>query len=522
MQSGMKLSRALRVLGAVGAAAGAIACGGVAHAQTNATWLNPVNGNWSGAANWNIGQVPNNAGPNTFNAFINLAGNPIYTVTLDIPVTIQNFTISATSPTAPGVDPNTRLDLTSRTLNLNVNLNADNALIVGDNVSGTLNVNGSANVSGGTVIRRTTFRTFNALNLTTDDDDIDICDTDVDHQGTGLFAGAFNLGLDRGALFTIQNGASFNFGATGDVDWNGNGARPSFVNNGTLTKNAATGVTAIRDPNFTNNGTLSVRAGGEVNVTGTSTFTNFAAATLTGGTYDVQGVLRFNGANISTLNANLTLDGPGAFIFDQVGNDGLLNLATIAPGGALTIANGKNQITAGPVTNQGTLTLNGGSLSTGGIFANTGLLTGIGVVDAPLVSTTGTVSPGFSPGKIDIDGSLRVGGGEFLFELGGLVPGLQYDQVDVDGTITYVGPTIARVTLLGGFVPQFGDFFDIVTMESREGGAFAQFQFPTLPPGLQFVVQETQQFTRLRVIPAPASLVLAGVGAAAWLRRRRR
>lgn len=522
MQTEMKLSRALRVLSAAGVAAGVIACDGVAHGQTNATWLAAVSDNWSAAARWDIGQVPNNAGPNTFNAFINIAGNPIYGVTLDIPVTIQNFTISATSPTAPGVDPNTRIDLTSRTLNLNVNLNADNALIIGDNVSGTMNVSGSANVSGGTVIRRTTFRTFNALNLTTDDDDIDICDTDVDHQGNGLYTGTFNLGLDRGALFTIQAGATFNFGTTGDMDWNGNGARPSFVNNGTLTKNAGTGVTAIRDPNFTNSGTLVVQTGGEVNVTGTSTFTNFAGGTLTGGTYNLQSVLRFNGANVNTLDANLTLDGVGAFVRDQANNDGLFNLSTIAPGGVLTISNGKNQITGGPVNNQGTLVLNGGALSTGGVFGNNGLLTGTGIVNSPLVLTTGTVSPGFSPGKIQIDGDLRVGGGEFIFELGGLVPGLQHDQVDIDGTLFFSGTTVARVTLLAGFSPQLGDFFDIVTMESREGGTFAQFQLPALQPGLFFVVQESQQFTRLRVVPAPGAMVMAGVGAVVWGRRRRR
>ena len=78
-----------RLLLALAALAGTAA---PAVAQTTLTWNTAADGNWSNPLNWTPNGVPNNAGPNTFNAVIGLAG--LYTVTLDIDATIQNYTQS--------------------------------------------------------------------------------------------------------------------------------------------------------------------------------------------------------------------------------------------------------------------------------------------------------------------------------------------------------------------------------------------------------------------------------------------
>src|SRR5688572_5277110 len=68
-----------------------------------------ISGDWGTAGNWNPAVVPNNNGPNTFNALLRVAGSP-YTVTLDLDVTIENFTLDSPSAT---------LDLTTNALTIN-------------------------------------------------------------------------------------------------------------------------------------------------------------------------------------------------------------------------------------------------------------------------------------------------------------------------------------------------------------------------------------------------------------------
>src|SRR5262249_50293593 len=111
---------------------------------------------------------------------------------------------------------------------------------------------------------------------------------------------------------------------------------------------------------FSNTGTVEVRTG-TLFVQGP--FTNFADTVLTGGTYQISGILKFASADIVTNAANLVLDGPAAQIVNQSDGNGLANFATNAAAGRFTVQNGRTFTTAaaGAFTNAGTLVVGAGS-----------------------------------------------------------------------------------------------------------------------------------------------------------------
>src|SRR5262245_56511483 len=72
----------------------AIGFGPTALGQTDVFWTNPNGGNWFAGTNWSDGQVPNNAGGQTFNAHIDLVPALAYTVVLDNSATINNLDLN--------------------------------------------------------------------------------------------------------------------------------------------------------------------------------------------------------------------------------------------------------------------------------------------------------------------------------------------------------------------------------------------------------------------------------------------
>jgi hypothetical protein len=121
----------------------------------------------------------------------------------------------------------------------------------------------------------------------------------------------------------------------------------------------------------------------------------------------------------------------------------------------------------------GTIKLESGTLNaTAGVDINGGQLIGSGTVIGALRNNGGIVAPGFSPGKITIQGPYTQGAdGVLNIEIGGAEPGTGYDQLRVVGTAT-LGGTL-NVKLINGFQPRLGDVFEIID-PNAVSGQFAQ------------------------------------------------
>ena len=94
-----------------------------------------------------------------------------------------------------------------------------------------------------------------------------------------------------------------------------------------------------------------------------------------------------------------------------------------------------------------------------------------------------TWRPGASPGTLTIDSDWLAATPEAVLEMevGGTVPGTDFDQIVVNGTV-FLGGTI-RVTLTDGFVPADEDRFLIIPATGGAMGSFDAVEIPASPAG---------------------------------------
>jgi len=330
--------------------------------------------------------------------------------------------------------------------------------------------------------------------------------------------------VQSGTLNSNQGGSStgsFNIAAGTTLQWGGGtfnlNTGTTFTGLGTILLSAA-GLNAndsiATPPTITFDMT-----GGTINGLGTLTTAgifNWSAGTFNNaGTTNFDGPLNISGAGtkgVSTriLNNNLLATWTGtasigmsfAAVINNHGTWECLNDAAMAwgVGSAPSFWNfGTFRKSVGvgttslllPYRNQGTVDVQSGTISTnnyaqtagttrltGGAFSSTatiaiqgGTLAGSGTVTGPVVvSGTGALAPGLSPGSLAITGTYTQQAGSttgFNVEIGGLTPGTPYDRASVTGTTTLAGNL--NVTLINGFVPLPGDSFTILTYPSRTG-----------------------------------------------------
>jgi chitinase len=241
-----------------------------------------------------------------------------------------------------------------------------------------------------------------------------------------------------------------------------------------------------------NAGTINVDAAGSMRI---SFLTNQSGTTLTGGTYIAAGTLRIDGSGVSTLAASIELIGTGVVQKAPANTDALAGLATVTPGGSLTLSSGKVQSVSGAVDNSGSVLIGSASrleLAAGdftqdagttnllagsselrviggadrAIF-NGGILGGFGTVHASEVRNDATVSPGSgATGVLTVDGSyVQTAAGIFLADLDGTTPGTGHDQIAVTGAASLDG----ALALTTGPLPAVGDNFAVVAAGSRSG-----------------------------------------------------
>lgn len=181
------------------------------------------------------------------------------------------------------------------------------------------------------------------------------------------------------------------------------------------------------------------------------------------------------------------------------------------------------------VNDGGRINIGSGELHAGGFIrvGGGGTLMGTGKILGNLLVSGGTVSPGFSPGGLEVDGDVTFDGDSTLFiEIGGLIPGVDYDQLAVTGDLTLGGFLVLR--FVNGFRPQVGDTFDLFEV----GGLFddsSQPQLQALNAPNRFAADWGWGDGVLRVtvtaVPEPATWTLCALAALplwAVSRRRRR
>lgn len=224
---------------------------------------------------------------------------------------------------------------------------------------------------------------------------------------------------------------------------------------------------------------------------------NDGSIVLRGGTFD---------------NNGRTLDNYGSIAgYGTVRTGGL----TIEPGYTVG-AGGGNLDILGPVTNDGLVSTQAGCTTTFyGLVDGDGNFPGTGTVMFLL-----GYSPGHSPGDAEFGGDLDLGAAaRLVMELAGTARGEEYDALAIGGTFA-PGGTL-DVALLYGYVPQYGDTFDLFDWAAL-AGAFDAINLPALGGGLGWDTSALYSSGTLSVMPEPATLALLALGAAMALVRRRR
>jgi len=98
------------------------------------------------------------------------------------------------------------------------------------------------------------------------------------------------------------------------------------------------------------------------------------------------------------------------------------------------------------------------------------------------VNNAGTVAPGLSPGRLEIDGDFEQRAtGTLVIEIAGRQPGMQFDVLAVRGDAA-LGGTL-EVRFIDGFAPRAGDAFAFLPVNGSLTGDFAEKRILGLAPG---------------------------------------
>jgi hypothetical protein len=364
--------------------------------------------------------------------------------------------------------------------------------------------------SGGSFTLGTSWGTFTTTGSFTNDGTLSVgagdkfivnpSDSLTNFSGTTLTGGTYKINglLEFSGANIVTNDASITLtGANSRIDSStgANGLANFAVNDAGATFALGSGRSFTTAGNFTNYGILSVAAGDTFEVNGN--LTNFSGTTLTAGVYYDSGTLQFNGANIVTNSANITLASSTAKIANQSAANALLGFTTNTASGAFTLSGNANlSTTGGSFTNAGTVTVSTGSTFTVGgssynytqtagtttvngtlagaaaasLDLNGGNLYGTGTLDYGVVDTA-TVTPGgsaTSTGKLQINGTYaQNSGGALDVTIGGTTAGTTFDQLNTSGTASLNGTL--NIKLASGYTPAVGNTFDILNASSISG-----------------------------------------------------
>jgi hypothetical protein len=237
---------------------------------------------------------------------------------------------------------------------------------------------------------------------------------------------------------------------------------------------------------YTNNGLLKISNGDTLTITNAGNLTNQSGSTLIGGTFDIQGIIKYPGASVQTNQAEIILRGAGSTIRNDSNSDALAVLSTNGASGKLRLLEGRDFFPSNSsFTNDGVLELGGTIFQFfnpvgGSVFTNTatGQLIGAGLITSNSLSSFVNNSGLVSPGSATAAGILDFVGNYTQSATGSLAIGVsgtnnsnpqnpQFDALQVDGSATLDGSLV--LSLFGGFTPSFAHTFKILDASSGSG-----------------------------------------------------
>lgn len=338
--------------------------------------------------------------------------------------------------------------------------------------------------------------------------------------GTGVATLELNAGiLNVTDAFTVEEtGVLTGTGVIGSAVSNDGEVRARNVTiNGGLTNNGLVRSTSgfidriSADLDNTVDGEVRVGAGESLYLIG-NTHANSGRVDVLNGELEIDGVLtnhaggqmfvadstvRFNDGLINDGQVNVTF-GRGTFTGD----------IAIGAGGQFVLSSNSNTTFFDAVSNGGELRVSAGSVATFfGAVTGPGVYTGTGTKFFEAL-----FAPGSSPGLVTDEGDVVFGTGALVeMEIGGYVPGVDFDRYEVAGQLSLGGTLV--ISLIDDFSPQAGDVFDLFDWGTLSGEFLAvNLAAAGLEPGLLWDLGNLYTNGSLSVIAAPVP-----VPGAIWL-----
>jgi filamentous hemagglutinin family protein len=330
---------------------------------------------------------------------------------------------------------------------------------------------------------------------------------DTISSGSSIIAA--NISLNGGALKINGNSLWTNDTTiTGNIDNFGviksvanNTLNGIIANTGTFDWDSGSLTLFNVDSKINNSGTF--RANSPSQITGTGTFNNSGLVEKTvsatpdqfnvifnnsNGTFDtsIDSIALINGGThdgtLTINNGTLKMAGGTHILGDGLVVTGIGDLETNVAGhtGILTIDNNKTTLTSDFQNNSNLIINASATLKANGAFDNstTGIISGKGTIEAATFDNNGSISPGTSPGILNIVGDLNLGTTSVIdIEIEGNIDTTpEFDQINVTGNVD-LGGTL-NVTLPTGFDPIFSNF-PIITSAGNIGGTFTTLNPPS-------------------------------------------
>ncbi len=299
------------------------------------------------------------------------------------------------------------------------------------------------------------------------------------------------------ASLTLAGGSfqgTGDFSATDDLNWTGGsmleGGTTTIPDSGSIAIGGS-GSKILNGRTINNEGAATFSGTGDLFINNGAVFNNLAGAS-----FDVQddadfaftsGLAgAFNNAGLFTKSTGPdSTTFPTSIVFSNTGT-------VVSQAGTLTFLAGYTQTAGITMVTGGDIDVGSFALDIqAGLLGGSGTVFGDGIVSA-------TVGPGGSAGRLEFTGDYEHTSGAHLdIELGGLVPGEDFDVLEIGGQATLDGTL--NVSVIDGFTPQLGDSFVIMTFDSLVGD-FATYTGLDLAGGLALQPSLSESSLTLTVV----------------------